>query len=109
MCEELKKYFLRNFNKEPQWYDYSNEADTLNIICLGAKAKQIKEYIDAQDENTRDWLQAKYNLYLEKMQEINVMYLRMNMDKERRYDLIKQGFKALYPDASFLVPTKKIN
>lgn len=109
MCEELRKYFLRNFNKDPQWYDYANESDALNTICLGAKAKQIKEYIEAQDENTRDWLEAKYNLYLDKMQEINVMYLKMNLDKERRYDLIKQGFKALYPDASFLVPVRILN
>ena len=103
MCEELKKYFQRNLNKEPMFYDYSNEADALNQICLGAKAKKIREYIDAQDKNTRDWLEAKYNEYLDKLQELNIMYLKMNFDKERRYDLIKQGFKALYPDASFLL------
>jgi phage anti-repressor protein len=103
MCEELKKYFLRNFNKEPMFYDYSNEADALNMICLGAKAKKIREYIDAQDNNTRDWLEIKYNTYLDKLQDLNTMYLKMNFDKERRYDLIKQGFKVLYPDASFLL------
>ena len=101
MCEELRKYFLRNFNKEPKFYDYSNEADALNLICLGAKAKNIREYIDSQDNNTRDWLEAKYNEYLDKLEDLNTMYLKMNLDKERRYDLIKQGFKALYPDASF--------
>ena len=31
------------------------------------------------------------------------MYLKMNLDKDRRYDLIKQGFKALFPNASFLL------
>jgi phage anti-repressor protein len=103
MCEELKKYFQRNLNKEPMFYDYSNEADALNQICLGAKAKKIREYIDAQDKNTRDWLETKYNEYLDKLQDLNTMYLKMNFDKERRYDLIKQGFKALYPDASFLL------
>ena len=103
MCEELKKYFLRNFNKEPMFYDYSNEADALNMVCLGAKAKKIREYIDAQDNNTRDWLEIKYNTYLDKLQDLNTMYLKMNFDKDRRYDLIKQGFKALYPDASFLL------
>lgn len=103
MSKELKLYFLRNFNKEPMFYDYSNEADTLNIICLGARAKKIQEYIDAQDKNTRDWLEAKYNEYLDKMQELNIMYLKMNLDKDRRYDLIKQGFKVLYPNASFLI------
>ena len=103
MCTELKMYFKRNFDKEPKFYDYSNEADALNLICLGAKAKTIRNYIDAQDKNTRDWLEAKWNLYLDKLEELNIMYLKMNFDKEKRYDLIKQGFKALYPDASFLL------
>lgn len=107
MCEELKKYFVRNFDKEPEWYQYSNEADTLNKICLGDSAKKIKAYIEAEDENTRDWLEAKYNEYLDKAQELNIMYLRMNMEKERRYDLIKQGFKALYPNASFVMAVEK--
>lgn len=109
MCSELKKYFIRNLNKEPQWYDYANEADALNQICLGAKAKEIRTYIDAQDKNTRDWLEAKYNLYLDEMQQLDIMYIKMNFDKDKRYDLIRQGFKALYPDASFLIATKTIN
>lgn len=108
MCSELKLYFIRNFNKEPRNYDYINEANALNIICLGAKAKEVQEYIDAQDNNTRDWLEAKYNEYLDKMQEINIMYLKMNFNKDRRYDLIKQGFKALYPNSSFLMATKSL-
>lgn len=109
MCEELKQYFVRNFDKEPEWYVYSNEADALNIICLGAKSKKIREYIDIQDKNTREWLEAKYNEYLDQMQLLNIMYLRMNFDKDRRYDLIKQGFKALYPNASFIIADKKIS
>lgn len=109
MCAELKKYFIRNFDKEPKFYDYCNEADTLNKICLGATSKKIEKYIEAQDKNIRDWLEAKYNLYLDEMQQLNIMYLKMNLDKERRYDLIKQGFKALYPNASFVVAEKQLN
>lgn len=107
MCEELKKYMNRNFNKNPEWYDYANEADALNKICLGASAKDIREYVEAQDVNTRDWLNIKYNTYLDKLQEMNIMYMRMNFDKTKRYDMIKQGFKALYPNASFLIVNKK--
>lgn len=103
MCEELKKYHIRNFDCEPKWYQFSNEADTLNQICLGSKAKDIKSYIEAEDENTRDWLEIKYNEYLDFSQNLNIMYLRMNLAKERRYDLIKQGFNAMYPDASFMI------
>lgn len=108
MCEELKKYFMRNFDCEPKWYDYSNEADAINLICLGAKAKGIRTYIEAEDENTRDWLEIKYNIYIDKIEELNIMYLKMNFTKERRYDLIKQGFKALFPNASFLIINKKV-
>lgn len=107
MCNELKLYLMRNFNKEPKFYDFINEANALNKICLGADAKTIRSYIDAQDKNTREWLEAKYNEYLDKLQELNIMYLRMNFDKEKRYDLIKQGFKALYPNASFLITNKQ--
>ena len=107
MCEELKKYYIRNKGKEPEWYVYSNEADALNKICLGAKAKDIREYIEACDKNTREWLEAEYNTYLDELQKLNIMYLRMNFDKDKRYDLIKQGFKALYPNASFIVANKE--
>ena len=107
MCEELKKYYIRNKGKEPEWYVYSNEADALNKICLGAKAKDIREYIEACDKNTREWLEAEYNTYLDELQKMDLMYLRMNFDKDKRYDLIKQGFKALYPNASFIVANKE--
>ena len=103
LCQELKGYMNRNLNKEPMNYDFMNEANMLNKICLGADAKHIRAYVEAQDENTRDWLEIKYNEYLDKMQELDIMYLKMNMDKTRRCDLIQQGFKALYPNASFLI------
>lgn len=107
MCQELEKYLLRNFNKKTMNYDYMNEANALNKICLGANAKNIREYIDTTDNKTREWLTAEYNEYLDKMQELNIMYLKMNLDKERRYDLVKQGFKALYPNASFFMSNKE--
>ena len=107
LCEELKKYYIRNKGREPEWYVYSNEADALNKICLGAKSKDIREYIEACDKNTREWLEAEYNTYLDELQKMDLMYLRMNFDKDKRYDLIKQGFKALYPNASFIVANKE--
>ena len=108
MCSELKNYLMRNFEKEPKFYDYSNEADAINKICLGATAKQIREYIEAQDENTREWLTAKQNEYIDFIQNLNTMYLRMNLNKDVRYNLIQQGFKAMYPNASFLIVNKEI-
>jgi phage anti-repressor protein len=106
MCKELDKYFQRNLNIRPKYYDYANEADAINLVCLGAKAKDILNYFDAQDKLTREHLKIEYNTYLCKIQELNIMYLKMNLEKMRRYDLIKQGFKALYPFASFVMANK---
>lgn len=103
MSEELRLFLLRNYDKEAKFYDYSNEADALNMICLGSKAKDIKNFIEAQDDNTRDWLTKQYNEYLCKMEELNISFLKINMEKERRYELLKQIFKATYPNASFLM------
>ena len=103
LCKELDKHMLRNENKHAEKHNYIQEANMLNKICLGANAKDIREYIEAQDKNTRDWLTKKYNEYLYKMQELDIMYLRMNMSKEIRSSLIQQGFKAMYPNASFIM------
>lgn len=103
MCKELDRYFQRVFNKRPKFYDYSNEADALNLICLGARAKNILDYFDTQDKLTREHLLSEYNMYLSKIQELNIMYLRMNIEKSRRYDLIKQGFRVTFPYATFVV------
>lgn len=108
MCEELRLFRLRNYNKETKPFHYMNEANSINIICLGAKAKDIRDYIDAQDKNTRDWLDKQYNTYLCKIQELNILYLKMNMDKERRYDMLKQSFSALYPNANFVMANKDL-
>jgi phage anti-repressor protein len=108
MCKELDMFLQRNYNKKAEFYDYTNEADAINLICLGAKAKQILAYFEAQDKKTRDHLLVDYNIYISKIQELNIMYLRMNMEKMKRYDLIKQGFKALYPNASYVIVTSKI-
>lgn len=103
MCSELNSYMLRNENKKAETHHYINEANMLNKICLGANAKDIREFINAQDNNTRDYLNVKYNTYLYKMEELDIMYLKMNMSKEVRCNLIQQGFKAMYPNASFFM------
>lgn len=106
MQKELDKYFQRNFNRRPKFYDYANEADYLNMICLGATAKEILAYFETKDKQTREHLRKEFNMYLSKIQELNIMYLKMNIHKEQRYELIKQGFKVTYPFASFVMANK---
>lgn len=103
MCKELDLYMQRNENRKAEQHHYIQEANMLNKICLGANSKDIREYIDAQDKNTRDYLLIKYNEYLYKMQELDILYLRMNYNKEVRADIIQKAFKVTYPNASFFM------
>ena len=108
LCEELRLFRLRNYNKETKNFHYMNEANAINQITLGANSKEIREYIEAQDKNTRDWLNKQYNTYICKIQELDILYLKMNMDRERRYEMLKQSFKALYPNATFIMANKDL-
>ena len=46
---------------------------------------------------------ATYNEYLMKLQELNIVYLGMNMNRYERYKMLKQSFDILFPNA---VPIK---
>lgn len=107
MCKELDLYLQRNKGRKGEFYDYTNEANALNLVCLGSRAKDILAYFDAKDKNTRDHLIKEYNMYLDSMQNLNIMYLRMNIEKELRYNLIQQGFKVTYPNATFVIANKQ--
>ena len=107
MCKELNLYLQRNKGRKAEFYDYTNEANALNLVCLGARSKDILAYFEAKDKLTREHLLSEYNMYLSKMEELNIMYLRMNLDKEIRYNMIQQGFKALYPNATFVMANKQ--
>lgn len=61
-------------------WDYKIEADALNIIATGYLAKEIRLFVGCKDNIIRDSLTATYNEYLLKLQELNVIYLGMNMN-----------------------------
>lgn len=55
------------------------------------------------DNMTRDSLTSTYNEYLLKLQELNIVYLGMNMNRYDRYNMLRQSFDILFPNA---VPIK---
>lgn len=100
MCEALKKRKLALEGKEPKGWEYAKEADMLNIYCLGAKAKEIREVIEAEDKNTRDWLLEEYNNMLYEMQNVNTVLLGIySMSDEERYKEVLATFIRTFPNA----------
>lgn len=103
MKEALNTYMNRMVQRDADDWDYSIEADALNVLATGFKAREIRAYVGCKDNITRDSLTATYNEYLLKLQELNIVYLGMNMNRYDRYKMLEQSFNILFPNA---VPIK---
>lgn len=103
MQDALNQYMNRMVQRNADEWDYKIEADALNIIATGYPAKEIRLFVGCKDNITRDSLTATYNEYLLKLQELNVIYLGMNMNRYDRYKMLKESFDILFPNA---VPIK---
>lgn len=103
MQKALDEYMMRMVQRNADDWDYRFEADALNIIAVGFPAKEIRSYVGCQDNITRDSLTSTYNQYLLKLQELNILFLGMNMNRYERYSKLKQAFDIYFPNA---VPIK---
>lgn len=99
MQQALDEYMMRTVQRKADDWDYRFEADALNIIATGFKAKEIRAYVGFQDNVTRDSLTVTYNKYLLKLQEWNILFLGMNMNRYERYFKLKQSFDIFFPNA----------
>lgn len=99
MQDALNQYMNRMIQKDADDWDYKIEADALNVIATGFPAKEIRLFVGCKDNITRDSLTATYNEYLMKLQELNIVYLGMNMNRYDRYKMLKQSFDILFPNA----------
>lgn len=99
MQKSLDEYMVRMVQRNADDWDYRIEADALNVIATGFKAQEIRSYVGCKDNITRDSLTTTYNEYLLKLQELNIVYLGMNMNRYDRYKMLKQSFDILFPNA----------
>jgi len=109
MQKALDEYMVRMVQRNADDWDYKIEADALNVIATGFKAQEIRNYVGCKDNITRDSLTAAYNEYLLKLQELNIVYLGMNMNRYDRYKMLKQSFEILFPNAVSIKDDVDIN
>ena len=100
MQKALDEYMLRMVQRNADDWDYRIEVDALNVIATGFRAQEIRNYVGCKDNITRDSLTSTYNEYLLKLQELNIIYLGMNMSRYDRYKMLKQSFDILFLLAS---------
>lgn len=99
MQKALDEYMMRMVQRNADDWDYRFEADALNVIATGFPAKEIRSYVGCKDNITRDSLTATYNEYLLKLQEWNILFLGMNMNRYERYSKLKESFDIFFPNA----------
>lgn len=105
----LNEYMQRMVQRNADDWDYRFEADALNVIATGFKAQEIRLYVGCQDTRTRDSLTVTYNEYLLKLQELNIIYLGMNLNRYDRYKMLKQSFDILFPNSVSIKDDVDIN
>ncbi len=98
MERELSQYLLRTIQRSADDWDYKIEANALNIIATGFKAQDIRNFVKCQDNITRDSLTTIYNEYLLKLEEWNIIFLRLNMNRYERYLNLRKYFDATFPN-----------
>nr|DAF93857.1 MAG TPA: AntA/AntB antirepressor [Siphoviridae sp. ctZd434] len=99
MQAALNAYMNRTIQKDADEWDYRIEADALNIIATGFPAKEIRLFVGCKDNITRDSLTVTYNEYLMKLQEWNILFLGMNLNRYKRYLKLKESFDIFFPNA----------
>lgn len=106
MCEALSNNIYKHSARPADKYDYSREANILNIIVTGSSAQSIRNYfgLNSQNELTRDSLEKDYNEKLAFLQKQNMIYLGMDMPIVERVKMLIASFDIIYPIASPILP-----
>ena len=79
-------------------YMYIREANLLNESLTGFKASQLRSYVGAKDDITRDSLEQKVNKALDELQTLNTSLLMSDLDFDFRKQIIKTTCENKYSD-----------
>lgn len=103
--KELEEHYIRTRDELPKDYAYSREANVINKLVLGLEAKKLRKLLGVPNDITRDWLPSQYNEAIDFCQGLLIMFLRMDMQREQKYKMLEDMFKAKYPN---LIPYKEV-
>ena len=79
-------------------YMYIREAQLLNQSLTGFKASELRSYVGAKDDITRDSLEQKVNKALDELQTLNTSLLMSDLDFDFRKQIIKTTCENKYSD-----------
>ena len=98
MKSVIKSTYEKENNKSPKFYIYCNENDLLNESLVGMKAKQLQDYLDMSDKNTREHLTEKVNFALAQLQFLNTSLINSGVKFNERKIIIQNTVDMNYKD-----------
>ena len=100
LCDALSECIHKQCGRYGDKYDFTREANVLNIIVTGCKAAEIRAYLMVtKKELTRDSLEKDYNEKLGFLQDQDILLCGMGMSLIDRIKMLIQMFDIKYPDA----------
>lgn len=109
MKNTIKLTYEKQNNKSPNFYIYCNENDLLNNCLTGMKAKQLQEYLDMGDKNTREHLTSKVNQALAQLQFLNTSLINSGLGFDERKMIIQNTVEMNYKDIKIEIQKVKEN
>jgi phage anti-repressor protein len=104
LCEAINSnYKLTHNGKEANPFMYSNEADIINQCLLGAKAKQIRKYLEIDDDSTRDNLSTMVNQAIYELQLMDIALIMGQIDPMQRKVTMQSVCDTRYKHISLMV------
>ncbi|PIH59099.1 antA/AntB antirepressor family protein [Paenibacillus sp. LK1] len=101
LCEAVNSnYKLTHNGKEANIFVYSNEADMINECLLGAKAKQIRLFLEIEDDKTRDNLTIQINQTLYELQLVDIALIIGQIDFKQRKSMLENLCNTKYKHIS---------
>lgn len=84
---------IKEAHEEPKHYHYSNEADLINIVVIGKRAREIREEYGLEKGcSIRDYLSAGEIAAIEELQRIDTGLVAAGMDYQQRKETLSAHF-----------------
>lgn len=102
MRSKIKEWCIKN-GYDANEGSCAREFNMINIAVTGNTALGIRLKLGYSDKQTREHLETKKNAIIDKMQEINITLLELNMSFEERTKFIEDKCNKEYNDLKFAV------
>ncbi|MEK4008361.1 hypothetical protein [Paenibacillus sp. FSL H3-0333] len=99
-----RKYILEHGHRSPDTKMYSEESDMINLCLLGSRAIEIRKILDAEDNQTREYLSIQVNQAIHELQILDIGLVSSNIEFEQRQIMIQNMCKTRFKHITIQAP-----